>query len=81
MNIKILGTGCSNCAKLEKVARDAVDDLGIIAEIEKVEDVGRIISYGVMGTPALVINEQVKLVGKVPNKARMLEILQTVLNG
>lgn len=80
MNIKILGTGCSNCAKMEKVTREAVADLGIIAEIEKVEDVAGIMSYGVMSTPALVINEQVKLAGKVPNKAKVLEIIQAVLN-
>lgn len=80
MNIKILGTGCSNCAKMEKATREAVADLGIIAEIEKVEDVAGIMSYGVMSTPALVINEQVKLAGKVPNKAKVLEIIQAVLN-
>lgn len=80
MNIKILGTGCSNCAKMEKVTREAVADLGIIAEIEKVEDIAGIMSYGVMSTPALVINEQVKLAGKVPNKAKVLEIIQAVLN-
>ena len=80
MNIKILGTGCSNCAKLEKVTRDAVAELGIIAEVEKVQDIAGIMSYGVMSTPALVINEQVKLVGKVPNKARMMEILEAELN-
>lgn len=80
MNIKILGTGCSNCAKMEKVTREAVADLGIIAEIEKVEDIAGIMSYGVMSTPALVINEQVKLAGKVPNKAKVLEIIQAELN-
>lgn len=79
MNIKILGSGCSSCAKLEKVVREAVDDLGIIAEIEKVQDAPGIIAYGVMGTPALVIDEDVKLVGKVPNRARMVEILKQAL--
>lgn len=80
MNIKILGTGCSNCAKMEKITREVVADLGIIAEIEKVEDIAGIMSYGVMSTPALVINEQVKLAGKVPNKAKVLEIIQAELN-
>ena len=79
MNIKILGSGCSNCAKLEKAVREVVADLGLAVEIEKVQDVGKIISYGVMGTPALVIDEVVKLVGKVPNRARMLEILKQAL--
>ena len=79
MNIKILGSGCSNCAKLEKVVREAVDDLGIVVEIEKVQDVAEIISYGVMSTPALVIDEVVKLVGKVPNRVRVVEILKQAL--
>ncbi|MHB1654385.1 MAG: thioredoxin family protein [Desulfitobacteriaceae bacterium] len=79
MNIKILGSGCSNCAKLEKVVREAVDDLGVVVEIEKVQDVAGIISYGVMSTPALVIDEAVKLVGKVPNRVRMVEILKQAL--
>jgi small redox-active disulfide protein 2 len=76
MNIKILGSGCSNCAKMEKVAREAIKELGIEAEVKKVEDMSMIMSYGVMSTPALVIDEQVKLVGKVPNMAKMMEIIQ-----
>jgi len=76
MNIKILGAGCSNCAKMEKVVREAIKDLGIEAEVNKVEDMAAIISYGVMSTPTLVIDEQVKLVGKVPNKAKMMEIIK-----
>ena len=80
MQVKILGTGCSNCKKLEKIAREAVADLGIVAEIEKVEDIAGIMSYGVMSTPALVINEEVKLAGAVPNKARVIELLQAELN-
>lgn len=76
MDIKILGSGCSNCAKLEKITREVVEQLGIMAQIEKVQDIQKIMSYGVMSTPALVINGEVKLVGKVPNKAKMAEILQ-----
>ncbi len=79
MNVKILGSGCSSCAKLEKVVREAIDDLGIVVDVEKVQDVAGIISYGVMSTPALVIDEQVKLVGKVPNRVRMVEILKQAL--
>ncbi|HZK52930.1 MAG TPA: thioredoxin family protein [Desulfosporosinus sp.] len=55
MNIKILGTGCSKCATMEKVTREAVAKLGITAEIEKVEDMAKIMSYGVMSTPALIM--------------------------
>jgi small redox-active disulfide protein 2 len=66
MIIKILGAGCMNCKKLEANVRKAVEELGIEASIEKVTDFKDIVSYGVMGTPALVVDEQVKLVGKVP---------------
>lgn len=80
MDIKILGSGCSNCAKLEKVTKESLVQLGIEAQVEKIEDMQRIMSYGVMSTPALVINGVVKLTGKVPNKARMLEILEKEQN-
>ncbi len=65
MIIKILGTGCSNCKKLEANAKDAVKKLGVNAEIVKVEDIKDIMSYGIMRTPALVIDEKVKSYGKV----------------
>ena len=80
MEIKILGSGCSNCAKLEKVTKEGIAELGIVAHVEKIEDMQKIMSYGVMSTPALVIDGVVKLVGKVPNKARMIEILEKELN-
>ena len=65
MEIKILGTGCSNCKKLEANTKEAVKTLGIEANITKVEDIKAIMSYGVMRTPAIVINEKVKAFGKV----------------
>lgn len=65
MVIKILGTGCANCKKLEQNAKDAVNELGIDADVVKVEDFRDIAKYGVMRTPALVIDEEVKIVGKV----------------
>ncbi|WP_068963157.1 thioredoxin family protein [Desulfosporosinus sp. BG] len=80
MDIKILGSGCSNCAKLEKVTKEGISQLGIEAQVEKIEDMQKIMSYGVMSTPALVINGVVKLVGKVPNKARLIEILEKEMN-
>ena len=58
MNIKILGPGCPKCKTLEKVTREAVDELGIEATIEKVEDIVKIMEYNVMHTPVLVINEK-----------------------
>ena len=65
MIIKILGSGCANCKKLEQNTNDAVKALGLDATVEKVQDFKDIAKYGVMRTPALVINEEVKVVGKV----------------
>ncbi len=67
MNIKVLGAGCMNCKKLEENVKKAVEELGIEASIEKVTDIKKIVEYGVMKTPALVVDENVKVVGKVPN--------------
>lgn len=66
MIIKILGSGCANCRKLYAIAEQAAQELGAQAELVKVEDMRDIVSYGVMRTPALVINEKVKVFGKVP---------------
>ena len=65
MKIKILGTGCPNCKVLEKNVREAVKDLGIKADIEKVIDIAEIMEYGVMSTPALVVNDKVVSYGRV----------------
>lgn len=65
MIIKILGMGCPNCKKLDSNTREAVNELGIEATIEKVEDLKEIMKYGVMKTPALVVDEEVKAAGKV----------------
>lgn len=65
MVIKILGSGCANCKKLEANARKAVKEMGVEATIEKVQDIQAIMEYGVMRTPALVIDEQVKGMGRV----------------
>ncbi|WP_373845158.1 thioredoxin family protein [Clostridium sp.] len=67
MEIKILGTGCSNCKKLEANAEEAVKDLNVEAKITKIEDIKEIMKYGVIRTPAIVINEKVKMFGKVCN--------------
>ena len=65
MIIKVLGSGCANCKKLEAHTLDAVKELGLDASVEKVEDLQSIIGYGVMKTPALVVDEQVKSMGRV----------------
>lgn len=75
MNIKILGTGCSKCKTLEKLTRDTVTEMGLSADIEKVEDIMKIINYGVMSTPALVVDEKIILSGRVPSHAEIKEIL------
>jgi small redox-active disulfide protein 2 len=75
MEIKVLGTGCSKCKTLEKLTRDAVAESGVTAEIEKVEDIYKIMSYGVMSTPALVIDKKVVVSGRVPSLAEIKEIL------
>lgn len=67
MEIKILGSGCARCEKLEAAARAAVGQLGIDAEFEKVTDPAEIASWGVMATPALVIDDDVVLSGRIPS--------------
>ena len=79
MDIKVLGTGCPNCKTLEKTTREIIDELGIEATITKEEDIMRIMEYGVMHTPALVVDEQVVLSGRVPSKNELKKIL-TVKN-
>lgn len=65
MNIKVLGSGCSNCERLENNTKQAIQELGLDATIEKVTDIKDIMKYGVMSTPALVVDEKVKSMGKV----------------
>lgn len=67
MDIKILGSGCAKCQTLERVTHEAVDQLGLEAEFEKVTDPGEIASWGVMATPALVIDDEVVVSGRVPS--------------
>lgn len=76
MDIKILGPGCANCVNLERVTREAVAALGIEATIEKVTDYPSIVGYGVMTTPALVVDEVVVLAGRVPTTRHVEELLQ-----
>ncbi len=76
MNIKILGSGCKNCKKLEAQTKKAVEELGVEAVIEKVEDFKKIMKYGVMQTPALVVDEEVKVSGKIPKIEEIKEYLR-----
>jgi small redox-active disulfide protein 2 len=75
MRIKVLGPGCTNCVNLERVTREAVADLGLDATIEKVTDYQTIVGYGVMSTPALVVDEQLVLSGRVPTATAVRQLL------
>ncbi len=66
IQIKVLGPGCANCQKLEALARQAVEDLGVQAEFIHVTDRAEIFSYPILGTPGLVINEKVVSAGRIP---------------
>ncbi len=75
MNIKILGKGCKRCDALERRVRRAVDELEEEATFEKVTDINAIADYSVMQTPALVVNEHVKISGRVPSTKKLKKLL------
>lgn len=75
MIIKILGSGCANCHRLEANAQEAVTGLGMQATVEKVTDPGAIASYGVMRTPGLVVDEKLLVSGRVPDVAEITRLL------
>ncbi len=72
MDIKVLGPGCPKCQQTEKVVKEAVAESGVAAQVEKVTNVMDIARYGVLGTPAVVVDGEVKSVGKIPNKEDVL---------
>lgn len=76
MEIKVLGPGCANCNKLEDATRKAVEKAGLDATIEKVSDLQEIMSYGVMSTPALVVNGELRVAGRVPSVDDLVALLQ-----
>jgi small redox-active disulfide protein 2 len=78
MEIKILGTGCSNCRNLEKATREAVADLNLDASVVKEEDITKIMGYGIMRTPALVVNEKVLVYGRVPSVNEIKDLLKNI---
>jgi small redox-active disulfide protein 2 len=68
MDIKVLGPGCAKCQQTEKIVKEAVAEAGVTATVEKVTDLMKIAGYGVFGTPAVVVDGEVKCVGKIPTK-------------
>jgi len=79
LNIKILGSGCANCKRLEAIAHQAVEQLSIEAEIIKVTDYADIMAYNIMSTPGLVINEKLVSYGRVPSPAEVTTLITTAL--
>lgn len=75
MEIKILGSGCPKCKTLEKLTREVVEQNGIEATVTKVEDIVEIMNYGIMTTPALVVDDKVVLKGRVPSYDELRKIL------
>jgi small redox-active disulfide protein 2 len=80
MEVKILGTGCPNCKRLEKVTRQALDEMGVEATVTKVTDMMDILSYKIPATPGLVIDGEVVSYGRVPTKAETTSLITTALS-
>jgi small redox-active disulfide protein 2 len=76
MEIKILGTGCPRCGELERRTRNALAELNIPADLEKVTDIKRIMEYGILSTPGIVINGKVKCSGRIPKPDEIKAWLQ-----
>ena len=74
--IKVLGTGCPKCQSMTNVVKDVVAENNIDATIEKVEDIMEIMQYNVLSTPVLVVDEEIKIKGRVPSKDEVIELLK-----
>ena len=79
MNIKILGTGCAKCHKLEELVQEVVTEMNIDVPVEKIGDMKQIIRYPILMTPGLVINEELVVSGKVPGKAEVAQYITNAL--
>ena len=75
MEIKVLGTGCAKCIALEKAVKEVVEENGISANITKVEDIVEIMAYGIMATPAIVVDGKVLSKGRVPSSKEIKNLL------
>ena len=76
MKIQILGPGCAKCTRLKETAEAAAKELGLDCEFEKISDINKIMSFGVMMTPGLAVDGEVRSVGKVPSLDEMKKLLQ-----
>ena len=79
MIIKVLGSGCAKCNQLENLTKDVLKEMGIEATIEHVKDINKIMDYPILVTPGLVINEEVVVSGKMPDKAKLNQIIVNAL--
>ncbi|MBN2500804.1 MAG: TM0996/MTH895 family glutaredoxin-like protein [Anaerolineales bacterium] len=79
LTVKILGSGCPNCKRLEQETRKAAENLAIEAEFVKVTDYGEIMTYDILSTPGLVINEKVVSSGKIPSQTELTTLLTNAL--
>ena len=79
LTIKVLGSGCANCKRLEQVAHKVVSEMGIEAEVIKVTEYPEIMAYNIMSTPGLVINEKVVSTGRIPTPAEVTTWMATAL--
>jgi small redox-active disulfide protein 2 len=77
LNVKVLGSGCANCKKLEASVRKVVTEQGLEAEVEKVTDYGEIMQWNVLATPGLVVNDKVVATGRVPSEKEIKEWLKS----
>ncbi len=78
MEIKVLGPGCSNCFKLEELAKTAVKELGIEATVVKITDIAQIAMHGIMSTPGLIVNNKIKHSGKpLPSLEKVKELIKS----
>ena len=78
MEIKILGSGCARCRSLEQATKEAITELGLNATVEKVEDIQKIMEYGVMRTPGLIVDGKIVSTGQVPSVKELKTMLSSL---
>ena len=80
MIIKVLGTGCAKCNQLENLIKEVLKEMSIDAKIEHIKDINKIMEYPILATPGLVINEELVVSGKVPEKAKLTQLVINALD-